>query len=265
MIRGGRLWPAVLDATASDLVLQQEMRDGVVVRLNEEIAEVTGERGQVNGVVTTSGARIACQMVIVAIGIEPDLDFIKQTGITCVRGVRIDPLMRTNLWDIYAAGDVVESVDQRTGWGRVIGQWYPAVQQGRAAAYAMLDVLDDRRLFHVGPFYNATSLYGRGCAAVGLTRLQMPQFQDIVAEPRPRSYRKVTLYNGVPVGMLALGERREAMAFKRAIDYGVSFAPIASSLFAKGFSLTEWLDRQGVPPPVMGVSKVRLQPVTMGR
>lgn len=241
------------------------MRAGVTTLLNEGIVEITGAQGQVNGVTTSGGARITCQMVIVAIGIEPNLDFIKQTGIACGRGVRIDPLMRTSLPDIYAAGDVVESVDPRTGWARVIGQWYPAVQQGRAAAYGMLDMLDDQRPFHAGTFYNATFLYGLDCAAVGLTSAQGPQFQDIVAEPRPRSYRKVTLYNGVPVGMLALGDRREALAFKRALDYGVSLAPIAPSLFAEGFSLNDWLDRQGVPPPVLGVSNAKLQPAMQGR
>ena len=265
VIRDAALWPAVLDATASDLVLQQEMHDGVTVRLNEGIAEITGERGQVNGVVTTTGARIACQIVITAIGIESNLDFIKNSGIVCGRGVRVDPLMRTNLPDIYAAGDVVETVDPRTGRVRVIGQWYPAVQQGRAAAYSMLDLLDARRPFVASIFYNATFLYGLDCAAIGLINVQGPQFQDIVAEPLPRHYRKVTLYNGVPIGMLALGERHEALAFKRAIDYGVSLAPVAPTLFADGFSLNDWLDGQGVPPPIMGVHKMTALPALRER
>jgi NAD(P)H-nitrite reductase large subunit len=194
-------------------------------------------------------------MVIAAIGIEPTIDFIKQSGIACGRGVRIDALMRTNLPDIYAAGDVVETADQYTGQPRVIGQWYPAVQQGRAAAYSMLDLLDTHRPFHPGTFYNATFLYGLDFAAIGLTNMRGPQFQEIVAAAKPRHYRKVTLYNGTPVGMLTLGERKEAFAFKRAIDYGVSLAPIASSLFEDAFSLNDWLDRQGVPPPIMGGSK----------
>ncbi len=256
VMRGSTLWPAVLDATASDLVLQQEIRDGVTVRLNEEIVEITGDQGQVSGVVTSSGARIPCQMVITAIGIGPDIDIIKHSGIVCGRGVWVDALMRTNLPDIYAAGDVVETVDPRTRRARVIGQWYPAVQQGRAAAYSMLDLLDAHRPFQAGTFYNATFLYGLDCAAVGLTNIQGSQCQDIVAEPQPRRYRKVTLVNGVPIGMLALGDRKEALAFKRAIDYGVSLAPAASSLFADSFSLNSWLDRQGVPPPMMGVSKM---------
>ena len=256
VLRDNMLWPAVLDTTASDLVVQQEIHDGVAVRLNESIAEITGVQGQVNGVVTTSGIHIACQLVIVAIGIEPNLDFIRHSCIACGRGVRVDTLMRTNLPDIYAAGDVVETVDPRTGWVRVIGQWYPAVQQGRAAAYSMLDILDGKHPFHASAFYNATFLYGLDCATIGLTNMQGTQFQDIVAEPLPRRYRKVTLYNDTPIGMLALGDRREVMAFKRAIDYGVSLAPIASMLFADGFSLNEWLDKQGVPQPMLGVSKM---------
>jgi NAD(P)H-nitrite reductase large subunit len=255
VIRGSLLWPVALDRAASDLVLQQELHDGVTVRLNEEIVEITGEQGQVSGVVTTGGARIPCQMVITAIGIEPNLDFITHSGIACGRGVQVDPLMRTNLPDIYAAGDVVETVDPRTRRARVIGQWYPAVQQGRAAAYSMLDQLDARRPFQASTFYNATFLYGLDFAAVGLTNVQGPQYQDIVADPQPRRYRKVTLSNGVPIGMLALGNRREALAFKRAIDYGVSLAPVASSLFADGFSLTNWLDKQGVPL-ILGESKM---------
>lgn len=263
VIRGATLWPMVLDMTASDLVIQQEIRDGVAVRLNEEIAEIAGERGQVNGVVTSGRARIPCQALITAIGIEPNLDFIQQSGIVCGRGVRIDALMRTSLPDIYAAGDVVETVDPRTGRARVIGQWYPAVQQGRAAAYSMLDLLDERRPFHAGTFYNATFLYGLDFAAIGLTNLQEPQFQDIVAPPRARRYRKVTLYNGVPVGMLALGDRRDALAFKRAIDYNVNLSPVVSSLFDDAFSLDDWLDSQGVPPPSLGESKKAMSPATM--
>jgi NAD(P)H-nitrite reductase large subunit len=265
VLRDAGLWPAVLDATASDLVLQQEMRDGVTVRLNEGIAGITGEHGRVNGVITTTGARIACQVVITAIGIESNLDFIKRSGIVCGRGVRVDPLMRTSVPDIYAAGDVVETVDTRAGRVRVIGQWYPAVQQGRAAAYSMLDLLDARHPFEASTFYNATFLYGLDFAAIGQINIQEPSFQDIVAEPLPRRYRKVTLHNGVPIGMLALGERREALAFKRAIDYGVNLAPVAPILFADGFSLNDWLDRQGVPPPVMGAQKMAALPALRER
>src|SRR5215471_773614 len=109
LLRRHTLWSEILDATASDLVLQQERRDGVEVRLEEEIAEVTGTNGRVSGVITTGGARIACDMVIMAIGVEPIIDFVKRSGIPCGRGVQVNSDMRTGAPDIYAAGDILET------------------------------------------------------------------------------------------------------------------------------------------------------------
>lgn len=255
LLRRHALWSEVLDPTASDLVLQQERRDGVDVHLEEEVAEITGEQGQVTGVVTTSGRRIPCDLVLVAIGIVPNTDFLQRSGIVCGRGVRVDSQMHTNAPDIYAAGDVLETTDGRTGRTRVIGQWYPAVQQARAAAYSMLNLLETSRPFHAGTFYHATFLYGLDCASVGLTTVQGPHYQEITADPQPRTYKKVVLSSGMPIGMLSLGDRKGALAFKRAIDHGVNLAPVASILFADSFNLTDWLDQQGVPSPILGVSK----------
>jgi len=234
-------------------VLQQEQRDGVDMRLEEEVVEIFGSRGLVSGVVTRSGEQIACETVIIAIGIEPIIDFIKASGIACGRGVRVDSQMRTNAVDIYAAGDVIETTDPLTGRTRVIGQWYPAIQQARAAAYSMLDLLDNNAPFRASTFYNSTFLYGLDFASVGITNA--PGYQEIVAEPRPRTYRKVLLKDGIPVGMLSLGNRKQALSFKRAIDHRVSLQPIASVLFEESFKLHEWLDRQGVPPALLGVSR----------
>jgi NADPH-dependent 2,4-dienoyl-CoA reductase/sulfur reductase-like enzyme/pSer/pThr/pTyr-binding forkhead associated (FHA) protein len=257
LLRHRTLWSEVLDATASDLVLSQERRDGVDVRLEEEIAEITGKNGRVSGIVTRSGAHIACDMVIVALGIDPIIDFIKASGIPCGRGVKVDESMRTSAPDIYAAGDVVETTDATTGRTRVIGQWYPAVQQGRAAAYSMLGLLDTDQPFRSSTFYNATFLYGLDFASVGLT--QVPQhgkhYQELVADPQARIYRKVLLNDGVPVGALSLGERKGTLAFKRALDHQVNLTPVLSRLFAGDFKLAEWLDQQGVPPALLGVNR----------
>ncbi len=260
LLRRRTVWSEVLDSVASDLVLQQERRDGVDVRLEEELAEITGRDGQVNGVVTTRGEHIPCELVLIAIGIDPLIDFIRQAGIACGRGVQVDAMMRTSAPDVYAAGDVLEVRDPLSGRVRVVGQWYPAIQQARAAAYSMLDLLDTTRPFTPAHFYNATFLYGLDFASVGVTQLPPggPQngFQELVADPQPRSYRKVILKNGVAAGILALGNRKDALAFKRAIDHSVNLLPIAARLFDDDFSLNDWLDSQGVPPPLLTVRRV---------
>jgi len=263
LIRSKLLWSEVLDQTASDLALQQEQRDGVDVRREEEIAEIRGSKDpqsrsqQVREVVTTSGARIPCEMVIIAIGVEPNIDFVKRSGIICGRGLKVDIAMQTSASDIYAAGDVLETTDALTGRTRVVGQWYPAIQQARAAAYSMLSLLDTQQPFSALSFYNATFLYSLAFASVGLTKVpkESKGYLEIVADPQPRLYRKIILKEGIPVGMLALGDRNGTMALKRAIDHRVNLSAVERRLADPSFKLNEWLDQQGVPPPILGVRR----------
>lgn len=267
LLRGHTLWSEVLDPIASDLVLQEERRAGVDVRTGEEIAETVGKKGQVTGVITTSGAHIPCEMVLIAIGIEPLIDFIRVSGIACGRGVKVDNGMRTSNLHVYAAGDVIETTDEITGRTRVPGQWYPAIQQAQVAAYNMLGLLEPGHPSYPGShsqaraaylnYYNATFLYGLDFVSIGLTTRppSHQRFQEIVADPQPRSYRKVLLKDGVIVGALLLGKRKDALALKRAIDHRVDVTAVANLLFADDFKLDEWLDRQGVPGPILNINK----------
>jgi NADPH-dependent 2,4-dienoyl-CoA reductase/sulfur reductase-like enzyme len=261
LLRHRRLWSEVLDMTASDLVLQQALRDEVDVRYEQEIAEICGRDGHVAGIITKDGTQISCELVLLCIGIEPCIEVARQAGIFCGAGVRVDDAMRTSAPDVYAAGDLIEAVDPLTGRVQHTGHWYPAIQQARAAAYSMLDLLDTYQHYFSGNFYNATCLYGLDFASVGhaiLPREQMAsdQFQEIIAEPQPRIYQKVLLKHGVPIGALALGNRERIMAFKRAIDHQVDLTPVAARLFAHDFQLDVWLNQQGVPLPELGVNRV---------
>jgi hypothetical protein len=124
----------------------------------------------------------------------------------------------------------------------------------------MLDLLDTNQHYHFGNFYNATFLYGLPFASVGLSTppaqsMASGQYQEIIADPQPRTYQKVILKQGVPLGMLALGDRTSSLAWKRAIDHRVNLSPVVARLFAPDFKLDQWLDQQGVPPALLGVSR----------
>ncbi len=258
LLRKQTLWSEILDHTASDMVLQEERRVGIDVRMGETVAEIVGKRGQVTKVITTSGAHIPCDLLLVAIGIAPNIDFIQASGIACGRGVKVDAAMRTNAPDIYAGGDVVETTDLITGQTRLLGQWFPAIQQARTAAYSMLNQYDGNR---PGTFYNATFLYGLDFVSLGVTqqlrelRDRSHSYQEVVAEPAPHSYRKVLLKDGIPIGALFLGERKQALAFKRAIDARVNVTPILTALFSDDFSFEEWLDKQHTPEAIFDSSR----------
>ncbi len=268
LIRGNTLWSEVLDAVASDMVLQEERRDGIDVRTGEEIREIVGKNGQVSAVITTSGERISCELALIAVGIEPLVDFIRASGIACGRGVKVDSGMRSSDPHIYAAGDVIETSDEFTGRTRVLGQWMPAIQQAQVAAYNMLGLLSPQHPFYPGSqhaarsaymnYYNATLLYGLDFVSVGMTtRPHTPDsgYKELVAEAQARNYRKVVLKQGVIVGALLLGQRERALAFKRAIDHRVNLASVADRLFREDFDLDDWLDQQYIPAPVLNISK----------
>ncbi|HEY6539652.1 MAG TPA: FAD-dependent oxidoreductase, partial [Ktedonobacteraceae bacterium] len=266
LLRGKTLWSEVLDPVASDMVLQEERRDGIEVLPGEEVQEIVGRNGQVSAVITANGERIACELVLIAIGIEPLVDFIRAGGIACGRGVKVDSGMRTSDPHIYAAGDVIETSDEFTGRTRVLGQWMPAIQQAQVAAYNMLGLLSPQHPFYPGSrhatrsaymnYYNATLLYGLDFVSVGMTtRPNAPGYQELVAKAQARDYRKVILKQGVIVGALLLGRRANALAFKRAIDHRVNLASVADRLFHDDFNLDDWLDQQYIPAPVLNIAK----------
>jgi NADPH-dependent 2,4-dienoyl-CoA reductase/sulfur reductase-like enzyme len=274
LLRGRRLWPEVLDMTASNLVMQQEQHEGVDVRAEEEVMEIVGRQGRVMGVITRGGARIVCDLVIAAIGSEPVIDFIQASGIACARGVKVDHAMRTGAPDIFAAGDVAEVIDPITGHPRCIGQWYPAIQQGRTAAYAMLGLLATHHLIKPSTHSNAylrsittACLFGCDITAVGITTpnaltSSVPSgvsiasdYQEIFADPASHLYSKALLKDGILIGALSFDGRCDMLACKRAIDHAVSLAPVASHLFDREFKLANWLDSQKVPTPVLAVRK----------
>jgi 3-phenylpropionate/trans-cinnamate dioxygenase ferredoxin reductase subunit len=116
-------------------------RDQGVQLLTED--RVVGFEGSdhVELAITAKGRRIACDLAVVAVGIEPNVDVVKDTQIALENGILVDETCRTNLPDVYAAGDVANHLHPVFGRLRV-EHFNNAEKQGRAAARAMLG---DRR------------------------------------------------------------------------------------------------------------------------
>ncbi|MEM9084899.1 MAG: FAD-dependent oxidoreductase [Pseudomonadota bacterium] len=85
---------------------EKEHRDhGVDLRLSTRASEILGEDGQVTGVKIETGEEIACDMVVVGIGIVPAIAPLIAAGAAGSNGVDVDFICRTTLDDIYAIGD----------------------------------------------------------------------------------------------------------------------------------------------------------------
>ena len=87
-------------------------------------------------VILSSGEKINADTVIMAIGVRPETQLAKESGIETgvTRGIKVNSHMQTNDSSIYAVGDAVEITDFNTGKPALIPLAGPANRQGRIAA-----------------------------------------------------------------------------------------------------------------------------------
>jgi NAD(P)H-nitrite reductase large subunit len=125
-----------VDETAGSMILNELFRHGLRVEVGVTVCAFEGN-GAVQAIVTDSGTRLPCDMVIVGKGVLPVRTFIPKTHIKVDLGVLVDENLQTSSPGIYAAGDVAELVDIARGCRWVNALWPEAAAQGRVAGFNM--------------------------------------------------------------------------------------------------------------------------------
>ena len=120
--------------------VKQHQDNGVSIKLKSEAARIVESGGKVGGVELKSGELLPADFVVVGIGVRPATDFLAGSGLT-LNGrdgsVQVDSELRTNLPDIYVAGDIARWNDGSPA-GLRIEHWRVAEQHGIVAARNML-------------------------------------------------------------------------------------------------------------------------------
>jgi len=114
---------------------------GVTFRFGESAAEFLAEgpgSAKVGKVVTTTGAELPADVVVVGIGAVPNDELAKSAGLDVDNGVVTDSALRTSDPDIFAAGDVANSYLPLLGRHLRMDHWSNALNGGKAAAKSML-------------------------------------------------------------------------------------------------------------------------------
>jgi NADPH-dependent 2,4-dienoyl-CoA reductase/sulfur reductase-like enzyme/rhodanese-related sulfurtransferase len=128
-----------LDAEMAEYARQQVESHGVTLRLGDGVArfEQTGTGTLI--VHTQGGAAFGADIVVVAVGVRPEIKLAQDAGleIGARGGIRVDSQMRTSDARIWAIGDAVEVKNLLTGQWELIPLAGPANRQGRVAADAI--------------------------------------------------------------------------------------------------------------------------------
>jgi NADPH-dependent 2,4-dienoyl-CoA reductase/sulfur reductase-like enzyme len=109
---------------------------GIDLVLSDGVAAIeTGPDGRARAVVTASGRELPADVVVLGLGVRPDVRLAVDAGIPLgpSGGIAVDKRMRTQVDDVWAAGDCVESVHRLSGQRVVVALGTHANKQGRVA------------------------------------------------------------------------------------------------------------------------------------
>ena len=121
----------------ADFFLRTHRAAGVDVRLNAVIEGFEGT-GRVTTVRLAGGERLGCDVVLVGIGVIPNLELAQQAGLACGAGLIVDRAGRTSHPDVFAAGDLVQR--PLVHYGRVgrLESVHNAIEGGKIVAASIL-------------------------------------------------------------------------------------------------------------------------------
>ncbi|RAN79259.1 FAD-dependent oxidoreductase [Bacillus sp. SRB_336] len=159
---------AAIGKALGAVFLTRHEEAGVKFVLPSSAKEIKGDGGRVTEVVTTTGEVLPADLVIVAVGVVPNTALAKDAGLTISNGIQVSGSLATSDPDIFAAGDVANSLHPVTNAYARSEHWANAIASGKVAARSMLGkeaVLDDIPYFYTDQFDLGMEYSGFGALA----------------------------------------------------------------------------------------------------
>ncbi|AQQ54655.1 FAD-dependent oxidoreductase [Planococcus lenghuensis] len=140
IIERGRHLAKIFDADMAEHIHAEADRHGIHVHTEENVEAVIGD-GKAESIQTDKGTYPA-ELVLLSVGAYPNTKFLADTGIvTSVRGaIQVDRYMKTNVPDIYAAGDCAVQYHRVEKKDDYIPLGTTANKQGRIAGLNMIGI-----------------------------------------------------------------------------------------------------------------------------
>jgi NAD(P)H-nitrite reductase large subunit len=233
--RGLKLSPQMLDFEVSNFIKSKLEEKNIEVNFNEELIEIKGENGVLSEVETSKGRKIRCQMLIIAIGVTPAIKFLKETEVKTDKGVLTNGYMKTNIEDIYAAGDVAQVYTRLKAQYLIYTSWASALEQGETAGF---NIINQNKKSYLGVSSNIEFIFGIPVASIGLSNpINEDKYKSLIKnELNKGSYLKIVLENGKIVGGLLVGKEAEkADLIKELIKQQVDVSKYEKKLLKEEF------------------------------
>ena len=143
LMRGQAWWRYALSEEGAEIIHDGLREKGVEPVFQSGVDHFTvDDDGAVTGAVDPNGVEYDGEFVGVAIGLNFNTEYLRGSGIETDDGVVVDEYMRTNVEDVYAAGDITQFHDVILGERAQNGAWGSAKEQGSIAGANMVHDTD---------------------------------------------------------------------------------------------------------------------------
>ena len=230
-----RILPLQTDAVSARAYQELFEEAGAVFKLGIGASDsVIDAQNRITAVKLSNGEEIACDFVICAAGVRPNLAFLEGSGLKTERGIVVDEYMQTSAPDIYAAGDVTA----------LSGIWPNAMDQGRIAAPNM----SGQQMKYTDTFCikNTINFFGLTMLSVGEVEPKEEGSQVYIRECR-NAYQKVIVRDGTVKGVQLQGDISHSGFWQYLIKNQIDISRLLAkkSVFEIGYGDFYQLDNLG--------------------
>ncbi|WP_282092504.1 nitrite reductase large subunit NirB [Epibacterium ulvae] len=128
----GHLMERQLDEAAGYLLRKALIDKGITVKCAANSKEILGEDGKVKALLLDDGTELPCDLLVMAVGIRPNVALAQEAGLMVGKGIHVDDQMLTSDEDVLAVGECVEHD------GALFGLVAPLYDQAKVAAQTLM-------------------------------------------------------------------------------------------------------------------------------
>ena len=206
---------AQMGPEAADVVLRNLQRLGFTVHCGTYTTAVWGP-DKVRGVRLKEGEELACDLVVVAAGIRPNVDLAVASGFTVERAVVVDDQMRTqDDDDVYAVGECAQHR------GQVYGLVAPLWEQAVVLADQVTRT-DETSLYLGSRTATKLKVAGVEVASMGVAGPEKDTDEHVVySEPTTGTYKSLVIRDDRIIGATLVGDSIKVAFLQQAFDRGL--------------------------------------------
>lgn len=224
-------------APESAIIDREIAAHGVDLRLGTELDRIESDAaGRARAIVTKGGESVDCQFVALTVGVHPNIGFLADSGIECDRGVLVNEWLRTNVPDVYAAGDCAQLRAPARGRRPVEPIWYVGRAMGECVAST---IAGEPAPYSQGSWFNSAKFFDVEWQVYGDVRVPLPQDRETLYWEQPDGRRSIRIdyrrSDGAVVGFNLMGIRYRHELCHRWIEAGRSVWEVLPELGAANF------------------------------